>query len=63
MKLRNRIKFLNRAIIAMERMAKNISVGEFSALSTRSAVRRLRLERPAKRRARNWTKSPPRTAD
>lgn len=55
-KLRVRLAFLKRAADEMERAARRMGMGDgFSALRTRSLIRRLRLERPAKRRARRWT--------
>ena len=55
MKLRVRLAFLKRAADAMERMARRIGMDTYVAHNTRAAIRRLRIERPSKRRARRWT--------
>lgn len=55
MKLRVRLAFLKRAADAMEKMARSQGMEGFVALSTRASIRRLRIGRPEKRRARKWT--------
>ena len=55
MKLRVRLAFLKGAADAMESFARRNGMDTFVAISTRKQIRRLRAERPAKRRARKWT--------
>lgn len=54
-KLRVFLKRLKRAADDMERMARELGLPLFSAENSRRKIRRLRIERPDKRRARGWT--------
>jgi hypothetical protein len=56
MKLRVRLAFLKRMADAMESLAHRNNMDTFVAYNTRQQIRRLRFERPAKRRARKWTR-------
>jgi hypothetical protein len=55
MKLRRRLAFLKWAADTVEKYARQHGMADFVAHNTRSLARKLRAERPAKRRARKWT--------
>jgi hypothetical protein len=62
-KLRVLLKRLKAAADAMERFARRSDLSTYVAYNTRQKVRRLRIERPMKRKMRNWTKSKSRPSD
>jgi hypothetical protein len=53
-KLRVFLKRLKRTADEMEKLARTLGVPFFLAENSRRAIRRLRIERPEKRRARRW---------
>jgi hypothetical protein len=55
-KLRVLLKRLKAAADKMERFAHAGGLTEYVAVNSRQKIRRLRIERPEKRRARKWTR-------
>lgn len=55
-KLRVQIKRLKAAADALEKLACEEGLPGFSAENSRRKIRRLRIERPEKRRARKWAR-------
>ncbi len=55
-KLRVLLKVLKATADMMERVAHAGGLTEYVAYNTRQKIRRLRFERPLKRRARKWTR-------
>lgn len=55
-KLRVLLKTLKAAADEMERVAHANGLTTYVAYNTRQQIRRLRIERPEKRRTRKWTK-------
>ena len=62
-KLRVLLKTLKAAADEMEQFARRSGLTTYVAYNTRHKVCRLRIERPMKRKMRNWTKSKSRPSD
>ena len=55
-KLRVFLKRLKRTADEMEKLARSLGMPLFSAENSRRKIRRLRIERPDKKRVRKWTR-------
>ncbi|MCX6972523.1 MAG: hypothetical protein NTV93_20560 [Verrucomicrobia bacterium] len=55
-KLRVLLKRLKAAADKMEQVAHSAGMPDYAAYNTRRQIRRLRIDRPLKRRARKWTR-------